>query len=211
MELGRILSGCMGRANRLLLRGAMRRRTLGVYCITVAALASGLMLATRSVAQTTKEQNTKRPESLKSFLQSYLGKPYPAFEQEGATRYTSAFVDLKGDGTKEVIVYVSGRAWCGSGGCVLLILAPEGMSYRVVTRTTIARPPIQMLNTKSNGWHDISVVVAGGGIAGYEAILPFDGKTYPSNPSVPPARRSIEKIQGETVISVTAQEQPLYQ
>jgi len=68
-----------------------------------------------------------------------------------------------------------------------------------------------MLNTKSNGWHDISVVVAGGGIAGYEAILPFDGKTYPSNPSVPPARRSIEKIQGETVISVTAQEQPLYQ
>jgi hypothetical protein len=159
-----------------------------------------------------REPVPKQTESLKSFLQSCLGKPYTPFEREGATRYSSVFVDLKGDGTTEVIVYVSGRAWCGSGGCIMLILAPEGTSYRVVTRTTITRPPIRILNTKSNGWHDISVVVAGGGIQlGDEAILPFDGKTYPSNPSVPPARRSIEKIQGKIVIPVTAEEQPLYQ
>jgi hypothetical protein len=194
----------MGRAIRLL---AMRK----FYCVELAALLSGLMLISVCVAQTMREPNPKRAESLKSFLQSYLGKPYPTFEQEKATRYSSAFVDLKDDGTEEVIVYVSGRTWCGSGGCTMLILAPEGTSYRVVTRTTITRPPIRILNTKSNGWHDISVVVVGGGIAGSEAVLPFDGKTYPSNPSVPPARRSFEKIQGETVISVTAQEQPLYQ
>jgi hypothetical protein len=119
------------------------------------------------------------------------------------------FVDLKDDGKKEVIVYVSGRDRCGSGGCIMLILVPERTSYKVITRTTITRPPIRSLSTKSNGWYDISVV-AGGGIHGYEAILPLDGKTYPSNPSLPPARRSIEKIQGETVIPVTAEEQPLY-
>ena len=93
---------------------------------------------------------SKQAESLKSFLQSYLGKPYPPFERDGPTRYSSAFVDLKDDGTKEVIVYVSGRAWCGSGGCIMLILSPEGTSYKVVTRTTITRPPIRILNTKSN-------------------------------------------------------------
>jgi hypothetical protein len=170
------------------------------------------MLTTSCVAQTIREPLSKQAESLKNFLQSYLGKPYQPFELEGATRYSFALVDLKGDGTKEVIVYVSGRAWCGSGGCTILVLAPEGTSYRVVTRTTITRLPIRVLNTKSNGWHDISVVVAGGGIqVGYEAILPFDGKTYPSNPSVPPARRSNEKVQGETVITVTAEEQALYQ
>ena len=180
------------------------------YGTAVTALTSGLMLMSVCVAQTMREPIPKQGESLKSFLQSYLGKPYAPFELEGATRYSSAFVDLKGDGTKEVVIYVSGRAWCGSGGCIMLILAPEGTSYRVITRTTITRPPIRILNTKSNGWHDIGVVVAGGDIACYEAILPFDGKTYPSNPSVPPARRSIEKVQGETVISATAPEQPLY-
>jgi hypothetical protein len=188
------------------------RKTLGFYCITVAALAGGLMLTTGCVAQTLREPISKETEPLKSFLQGYLGKPYEPFERERATRYSSALVDLKGDGTREVIVYVSGRGWCGSGGCIMLILALEGASYRVVTRTTITRLPIRILNTKSNGWHDISVVVAGGGIQpAYEAILPFDGKTYPSNPSVPPARRSPEKIQGETVIPVKAEEQPLYQ
>jgi hypothetical protein len=69
-----------------------------------------------------------------------------------------------------------------------------------------------VLNTKSNGWHDISVVVAGGGIQpGYEAVLSFDGKTYPSNPSTPPARRLDGKAEGEIVIPVKVESTPLYQ
>jgi hypothetical protein len=200
----------MERRSKLLSGRAIRKKTLGSYCVTLAAVASGLILTTLCIAQSKSQSISKQAESLKRFLQSYLGEPYLPFEREGATRYSYVFVDLKGDGAKEAIVYVSGRAWCGSGGCVMLILAPEGTSYRVVTETTITRPPIRILDTKSNGWHDIGVVVTGGGIAGYEAVLPFDGKTYPTNPSVPPARRSIEKIRGQTVISVTAQEQLLY-
>jgi hypothetical protein len=112
---------------------------------------------------------------------------------------------------KEVIVYLSGRGWCGSGGCVMLILAPEGETYRVVTKTTVTRLPIRVLTTKSNGWHDISVEVAGGGIQpGYEAELSFDGKSYPSNPTVTPAHRSNGKVQGRTVITETTKDQALY-
>ncbi|MGA2235940.1 MAG: hypothetical protein ABSG23_10750 [Terriglobales bacterium] len=153
-----------------------------------------------------------KPDHLTEFLQSYLGELYPPFEQQGETRYSSAFVDLKDDGTKEVIVYLSGRGWCGTGGCNMLILAPEGTSYRVVTKITITRLPIRVLTTKSNGWHDISVVVAGGGIQpGYEAELSFDGKTYPSNPSVPPAHPLNGKVRGKIVVPVTAKDKPLHQ
>ncbi len=170
-----------------------------------AALLAVLCSASFATAQS-------KPDRLTKFLQSYLGEPYPPFEKQGATRYSSAFVDLKDDGTKEVIVYVSGRAWCGTGGCNMLILAPENTSYRVVTKTTITRLPIRVLTTKSNGWHDISVVVAGGGVQpGYEAKLSFDGKTYPSNPSVPPAHPLDGEVRGKIVVPVTAKDRPLYQ
>jgi hypothetical protein len=153
-----------------------------------------------------------QPNRLTEFIQKYLGEPYPPFEQQRATRYSSAFVDLRDDGTKEVIVYLTGREWCGSGGCIMLILTSEGPSYRVLTKTTATRLPIRVLVTKTNGWHDISVVVAGGGILpGYEADLTFDGKTYPLNPSVPPAHPLAGEVRGKTVVSVTAKDKPVYQ
>ena len=178
----------------------------------LAVLAGGLtFIATNCVAQTAPDPTVKQVESLRTFLQKYLGEPYPPFEREGPTRYSSVFVDLSDNGVADVIVYVSGRAWCGTGGCVMLILAHEGESYRVVTETTITRPPIRVLATKSNGWHDISVLVAGGGVQpGYEAELSFDGKTYPSNPSVLPARPLKKKVRGKIVMSATAKDEALY-
>jgi hypothetical protein len=150
-----------------------------------------------------------KPDHLTEFLQNYVGIPT---EETKATQYSAAFVDLKDHGAKEVIVYLSSDGWCGTGGCTMLILAPEDTSYRVVTKTTITRLPIRVLATKTNGWHDISVVARINGTEPlYEAILSFDGKTYPSNPSMPPARRSKGKVQGKIVIPVTAKDKPLYQ
>lgn len=152
-----------------------------------------------------------KPDQLTEFLRGYLGPPDQSLEQEGASRYSRSFVDLKDDGSKEIIVYLTGRMWCGSGGCQMLILALDGTSYRVVTNTTITRLPIRVLDTKSNGWHDISVFVAGGGIRpGYESELYFDGSTYPSNPSVPPARPVADKVRGKIVVPVMRKDMPLY-
>ena len=58
-------------------------------------------------------------------------------------------------------MYLMGRWWCGSGGCPTLILEREADSYKVVTRTTVTRPPIKVLPTISNGWRSISVWVQG--------------------------------------------------
>jgi hypothetical protein len=138
-------------------------------------------------------------DSLKMFLQTYLRTP-PS-NGDKTTQYFSAFVDLNGDGTQEAIVYLTGQSWCGSGGCTTVILARNRSSWRVLTHMTITRPPIRVLSKASNGWRNISVWVQGGGIQpSYEAELRFDGKTYPSNPSVPPARRSAGKAIGEVVI-----------
>lgn len=169
------------------------------------------MFATICAAQNIHEPTAKQADDLRTFLQKHLGEPYPPIEREGPSRYSSVLVDLNDDGTEEVIVYQSGAGWCGTGGCKMLILAPEGVSYRVVTETTVTRLPIRVLATKSNGWHDISVIVAGGGIhPGYEAELSFDGKTYPSNPSVRPTRPLTNKVQGEILISAAAKDRLLY-
>lgn len=100
-----------------------------------------------------------RQASLKTFLQDYVKDPHYDYK---ATRFIAAFVDLRDDGARQVIVYFTDLHFCGSGGCKTLILEPDGGSYTIVTSMTITRPPICILKTKSNGWHDISVFVAGG-------------------------------------------------
>lgn len=158
-------------------------------------------LATACLA---KAQQPAAPPStaedpLKTFLRSYLAAP-PRYEDK-TTRYSAAFVDLAGHGKQEVIVYVSGEMWCGSGGCHTLILAPKGSSYRVVTETTITWLPVRVLKSTSHGWRNIGVHVAGGGVDGHEAELRFDGTTYSSSPTVPPARPLSAGATGEVVLS----------
>jgi hypothetical protein len=188
----------------------MGKRILKFHSIRVAFLAAGFVfMAAHSFAQSQYQLRPGQGVSLERFLENYLDEADAG--KDMTTRYSSALVDLKDDGRQEVIVYVTGRTWCGSGGCRMLVLVPKGSSYRVVTETTITRLPIRVLVTKSNGWHDLGVWVQGGGIQpGYEADLPFAGGTYPSNPSTPPARRLEEKVAGEVVVPLAAEGTPLY-
>lgn len=129
---------------------------------------------------------------------------------ERTARFAYALVDLNGDGVREAIVRIVDSQVCGSGGCSLYILARQGSHYRLVSWTTITRPPIRVLTTRSHGWRDIAVFVQGGGIIpGYEARLSFDGKAYPMNPTMPPARRLRYRARGPVVIPWPSREFPL--
>ena len=142
-------------------------------------------------------------ESLKRFLQT--------LDDNRTTRYVAAFQDLNGDGAPEAIVYLVSNEWCGSGGCNTLILDRNGGSWRIVTNITVTQTPIRALQTRSNGWLDIGVWVQGGGIQpGYEAELRFNGRTYPANPSAPPAQRLEGKVAGSVLISSSRNAIPLY-
>jgi hypothetical protein len=180
----------------------MRKGFVNFLLMMVAVAAVGFMfLAASGLAQPQHKPSSDQMDSLKKFLQNYVGNS----DHDRATQYSSAFVDLRDDGTQEVIVYLTGDGWCGSGGCTTLVLVPTDSSYTVVTKITIVRPPIRILVTKSNNWHDIAVRVQGGGIINaYEAKLSFNGRTYPRNPSVPPAGRLAEKVAGEEVVPITA-------
>ena len=145
---------------------------------------------------------------LKAYLQNYLslgGRVAP----DTTTRITAASVaDGKGK-TMEYIVYLSGPGWCGSGGCTMLILESSGSSFEVLGKVTIVQLPIRLLHSTSHGHPDIGVVVQGGGIlSGYEAVLSFNRKSYPSNPSMPPAQK-VATTRGKVIIATSKNSVPL--
>ena len=138
-------------------------------------------------------------------LESFLDAYYQDLHREGdapvRVEYVTAATDLNGDDVDELLVYVSAEGLCGSSGCDLLILTRRGESFRVVNHMEIARPPIRVLDTRSNGWRNLTVTLHGGGILEpLEMELAFDGTSYPRNPSMPPARRMVRAASGEVLM-----------
>jgi hypothetical protein len=122
----------------------------------------------------------------------------------GEERFSYAYnrVSLSGGARLDVLVYISGPDYCGSGGCTLLAFALRNGDYRVVSRLTLIRAPVIVSSHRTNGWKDLIVFVSGGGIQpGYYAVLAFDGKGYPENPTVAPAAPLREKVAGTAYLA----------
>ncbi|WP_374274150.1 hypothetical protein [Brevundimonas sp.] len=128
-----------------------------------------------------------------------------AYSDGGALRYQAATLDLNSDGADEAVVYLMGPFVCGSGGCPTLILTPEGEGWRIVSTLTVSRQPIWALDSRSEGWRDLVVSVSGGGGPSGKARLVFDGQTYPTNPTVPPA----EPVPAPTTPPLIAETAPI--
>lgn len=112
------------------------------------------------------------------------------YDPSGAswTNYYYNRVDLDGDGRPEVLVYLFGSYMCGSGGCNTLIFRREGGGYRLVADIALTHNPVFVSERRTNGWNDLVVLVAGGGIRpGYYSVLRFDGRSYPDNATADPA------------------------
>jgi hypothetical protein len=169
-----------------------------------------ILSATGGLGQSSRSSSNSIDDPFKQFLRSYLNDP--RFGLDKTTRFSSAIVKVDNDTKSEAVVYISGQSWCGSGGCTLLVLEPHGSSYKAIGRTTIVKLPIRVLSRTTNGRPDLGVWVQGGGIQpGYEAILSFDGKAYPSNPSIPPAQRLSKKIAGKVLIPIADNAELLYE
>lgn len=151
-----------------------------------------------------------RDVALRTFLRTYLRSIVGAYD-EARTTYSAAFLSTKNSNRQLVIVYVSGEGWCGTGGCNMFVLEQTPTGFTEICRATIVRPPIYELPTVHHGLPDIAVFVRGGGIVhDYFAELSYDGRTYPANPTVPPARPLGRKPYGTAVISENAEEHLLY-
>jgi hypothetical protein len=163
------------------------------------AVLCALLLVSQAAQCVSQEQH--QDEALSGFLRNYLGQPT---DETRTTRYSAAFVSLRDDGKREVIVYLTGSAWCGTGGCTMLVLVPEGVSFKVITKMPVVLPPISVLMAKSSGWHDICIVT---GRPLDEAVLSFNGRTYLKKR----ARRSSDQAQGNALITESTHDIALYQ
>lgn len=79
---------------------------------------------------------------------------------------------------KEIFVGLTGSYFCGSGGCTVLLLNPEG---ELITKFTVTEYPILIADTFTMGWKDLILHSQG-----KDHLIKFNGKTYPSNPSIQP-------------------------
>jgi hypothetical protein len=128
-----------------------------------------------------QDQAPEAIPGLKEFLQEKLRDPYDYEE----LRYSAATAVLHDD-IKGVVVHLSGRSYCASAGCGALLLEPDGVTFRVITELSITGLPIRVLQSRTNGWRDITVLATGVGISAHRVVLKYDGHTYPDIPSMAP-------------------------
>jgi len=91
--------------------------------------------------------------------------------------------DLGDDNSKEIFVGLTGPYFCGNGGCTILLLDNKAT---VITSFSVTDYPVIVANTKTNGWKDL-VLYSG---RKYR-LVKFDGKKYPSNPSMQPVFKEV--------------------
>lgn len=105
-----------------------------------------------------------------------------------STAVRVAWVDLNGDAAEDALVYLSGEAWCGSGGCTVLVFeamhgvdADEFGAYRPAAEISLMHGPI-LVADGSGPWCDLLAESDDGVLH----VLTFDGETYPFSPGDAP-------------------------
>jgi hypothetical protein len=109
--------------------------------------------------------------------------------------YKSARFDLNSDGTDDAIVLLTGSFWCGSGGCTMLVFKGLKEDFKLLSSTSVTLEPIRVLKQPSSGWASLIVHSRSHG----EALLRFNGKKYPGNPSTAPLA-SKAQVQAASVV-----------
>ena len=117
-------------------------------------------------------------------VENYLAQQYPASDD---LAYSYGMADLDGMGEDEYLVYVGGPSMCGSGGCTLLVLQPDGDGFRKIGSLSVAQLPVGVLSTTTNGYKDLGVTIGGGGLERTIAKVPYGGSAYAANPTTEPS------------------------
>ncbi|HEX8557436.1 MAG TPA: hypothetical protein VF668_05015 [Pyrinomonadaceae bacterium] len=173
-------------------------RTLTLAANALAAAALALAAAAPASAQrgpkpfVTAEvkSETERDARLEAAIRDADGDGRDDYANAGElwTNYYYNRVDLNGDGRPEALVYLFGAYTCGSGGCNTLVFRQtEAGDYKLVAEISLTHNPVVVSERRTNGWKDLIFMVSGGGERARHAVLRFDGRTYPNNPTTAPA------------------------
>ncbi len=146
--------------------------------VGAAALAGALLLP----ASAQPPEGYKLAPRVEARLKAFLAKKYCEEEfADSGSSYSAAQVRLGPDNKPLVLVYVLSRGWCGSGGCHLSLYEDTGQSFRqVVDGFTVSKPVIALLQTRTNGWRDLSIGVHEGADGVFPGRLSYSGGSYNS-------------------------------
>lgn len=165
-------------------------------CLVIISVVLTSMVSLSAEMKSMKSETQRDRE-----VEETLIKTYSLKRGEDIVHYMYNKVDLNGDKKPEVIVYAYGPMLGGSGGDSGLILKEVSEGYQVISELSLVRTPIIISDNKTKGWNDIIMEVSGGGATPEQAVLKFNGKKYPSNPSTQPKLGKNAKIEGVQILA----------
>ena len=176
----------------------MHKRLPCYLSLWITVLGSGFLLRTSHAQENLSSLSCET--RLRFAVQSYLqGAPLRNYE---STPYLFAFVELAGTGKRQAIIYLTGREWCGTGGCTMLVLTQQDSSYRVLGRIPTVKLPIRLLESRSHGWRDLAVFTQGGGIlVGHQERVRFDGDMYYRESPEVGEEGHVQRVEGAIILS----------
>ena len=103
-----------------------------------------------------------------------------------SSTYNFVRFDLNGDKRREAIIMIKSPYgyWCGTHGCVMLVMRAHDNGFTLVNSIQPVREPIYISRTKTNGWNNLVVRISGRWSETKNTLLRFDGKKYPKDPSI---------------------------
>lgn len=123
--------------------------------------------------------NPKTVDLVRAALQNKIFKADTASIDVKNRKFILDEIDLNNDGKKEIFVGFNGMDFCGNAGCDAYLLSHEG---DVITKFTIVQYPIVISDSKSkDNWQDLIITSRG-----VDYLVKWNGKKYPSNPSMEP-------------------------
>ncbi len=130
-------------------------------------------------------------------LEKVLVKKDLALLNSEDRKFTYTAIDLNGDSKNEIFVAMKGRYFCGNAGCTVYLL---NNGVEKINSFTIVNGPIIISPEKTNGWSDL-IIPSGG----KTYRVKFNGKAYPSNPSLQPEFRESATDPALAVLADTLQ------
>ncbi|QHE50745.1 hypothetical protein [Pontibacillus sp. HMF3514] len=132
-----------------------------------------------------------------SKLEQAFSKAYDLEKGKDQITYYYNRIDLNDDQVPETFVFLVGPYVCGTGGCSGLIFTQD---YDLISKFSLVRNPVIIRKKKTNGWKNIVMYVAGGGMEPRYKELKFNGNAYPLNPSIQPDVQD-KQIEGIGIIN----------
>lgn len=141
-------------------------------------MADGGIYAWEPLADEVSIETAPNPAIEAAILAAYPDYNQDVVEPGRESRYVYSRIDLNDDGQDEVLAYLLGPYFCGTGGCNLLLLRSTGDGYALVNSFPTTSTPVIIAAEKSNGWNDIWRYRTGGGAPANYIANRFDGKAY---------------------------------